>query len=224
MLYVPHFQTYLNRGENIHRKENHIKYLQSSKICSQGHFQLNWLGATTRKLVAARFLLACKDSSALGQGNVSFQLTPEGTGYGPGFPDHTDSLGVTSSQRECTETETATAWWQHWALDLKLSHLPHSTFCRSDLKNRFSLAVHSAAGLSQQGQDTAKFAISQQPAPPWIPGPAVFWQRGSDPAWKDPQQTLGLEGSSPGNHWWNRSWFSFHVSSLVLFLQSKSEV
>lgn len=72
MLYVSHFQTYLNRGEKIHRKENHVKYLQSSKICSQGHFQLNWLGATTRKLAAARFLPACKDSNALEQGNMLF--------------------------------------------------------------------------------------------------------------------------------------------------------
>lgn len=149
---------------------------------------------------------------------------PEGTGYSPDSPDHQESPGITNTQKEGHETEIATAWWQQWVLAQQLFRLPCSSFPKSSLRNRFSLALRSTVGSPQQGQDTAKFAISQQPAPPWRPGPAVSWQRGSDPAWKDPQKTSGLQGSSPGNHLWNRSWFSFHVSSLVPFLQSKSTV
>jgi len=151
-----------------------------------------------------------------------FQRTPEGMGHSPGSPVHTENLGFTFSQGECNKAETAITWWQHWTLDLQLFCLPWSSW-KSKLKNRFSLAVHTAVESSQQGQDTAKFAISQQPAPPWLPVPTVFWRRGSDPAWKGPQQALGLEGSSPDNHWWNRNWFSFHVSSPVLVLRSKWE-
>ena len=197
-----------------------------SSICSPPGSALRDISSwITGKLVAARFLSAWKDGNASEQGNVALVwCKPEGMGYSPGSPAHPESLGITTNQKEGNETEIATAWWQQWALALQLSRLPCSSFPKSSLRNRFSLAVHSAVGSPQQGQDTAKFAISQQPAPPWIPGPAVFWQRGSDPAWKGPQQTLGLEGSSPGNHLWNRSWFSFHVSSLVPFLQSKSEV
>lgn len=198
-----------------------------SSICSPPGSALRDISSwITGKLVAARFLYAWKDGDASEQDNVAlFWRKSEGTGYSTGSPAHPESLGITTSQEEGNETEIATAWWRQWALALQLSCLPWcSCFPKSSLGNRFSLAAHSAVGSPQQGQDTAKFAISQQPAPPWIPGPAVFWQRGSDPAWKGPQQTLGLEGSSPSNQLWNRSWFSFHVSSLVPFLQSKSEV
>lgn len=100
-------------------------YFQSSMIWSQEHYQLNCLEATTRNLVAARFLSAWKDSNASEQSNAAlFQQTSEGMGHTPGSPCHTESLGVTFSQRDCNKAETANAWWQHWALDLQLPSLP----------------------------------------------------------------------------------------------------
>lgn len=79
-------------------------------MCSQGHFQVNRVEATTGKLVAARFLSARKVGNALEQGNVAlFWHTPEGTGYSPGSPAHPESLGVTTSHKEGKETEIVTA-------------------------------------------------------------------------------------------------------------------
>lgn len=79
-------------------------------MCSQRHFQLNRVEATTGKLAAARFLSAWKDGNALEQGNDAlFWHTPEGTGDSPGSPAHLESLGVTTSQKEGNETEIATA-------------------------------------------------------------------------------------------------------------------